>query len=107
MRAARLSRRAAATAVVLTYHLRITGRVQGVGFRESLRREALREGVAGWVRNRADGSVEALLQGSDHAVHGVIAWARRGPAAARVATLTADGPHEAPAYAGFELLPTA
>ncbi|MDA8107555.1 MAG: acylphosphatase [Betaproteobacteria bacterium] len=93
---------------MLTYQLRITGSVQGVGFRESLRRVAEREGVGGWVRNRADGSVEALVQGPEAAVQRVLTWARRGPPAARVAALSASPAREgaAHAYAGFELRPT-
>jgi acylphosphatase len=67
-----------------TLQLRITGRVQGVGFREALREEAERLGVNGWVRNRADGSVEALAQGSAEALAALLAWARCGPPAARV-----------------------
>jgi len=67
-----------------TRQLRISGRVQGVGYRDALRRKALAWGLAGWVRNRLDGTVEAVLQGDARSVEDVIAWARRGPPAARV-----------------------
>ena len=64
--------------------LRITGIVQGVAYRESMCREAARLGVTGWVRNRLDGSVEAMVDGDADAVESIIDWARRGPPAARV-----------------------
>jgi acylphosphatase len=67
-----------------TQHLLIHGRVQGVWFRESMRSEAERLGVTGWVRNAPDGSVEAVVQGPDTAVDALIAWARIGPPQARV-----------------------
>ena len=92
-----------------TYHLRIAGRVQGVGYRYALRAEALANGVSGWVRNRRDGTVEALLQGAPAAVDAVIAWARRGPPAARVDGIdaqAAQGELDRP-YRGFDCLPTA
>lgn len=66
-------------------HLHIHGRVQGVGFRESMIDEAARLGVRGWVRNRTDGTVEAVLDGPQAARSALLAWAHRGPAAARVA----------------------
>jgi len=69
---------------VKTHHLRIHGRVQGVWFRESMRLEAERLNVAGWVRNQADSSVEAVVQGSVEAVAALIEWARSGPPQARV-----------------------
>jgi acylphosphatase len=69
---------------MITRHLRIRGRVQGVGFRMYMLDEARRHGVAGWVRNRRDGSVEAVVQGEADAVEAVIAWARQGPPSARV-----------------------
>jgi acylphosphatase len=65
-------------------HLVVRGRVQGVWFRGSMRDEAERLGIAGWVRNRADGAVEAEVEGDDEAVDAMIAWAHRGPPGARV-----------------------
>jgi acylphosphatase len=92
----------------ITRLLRITGEVQGVGYRDALRREALARGLTGWVRNRRDGSVEAVLQGPGEAVEAVIGWTRIGPPAARVSNVQA-GPaaeHDRP-YQGFDWLPTA
>ena len=62
----------------------VRGRVQGVSFRDGLRREAERAGVAGWVRNSDDGSVETLLEGEADAVAAVERWCASGPPAARV-----------------------
>ena len=92
-----------------TRQIRVNGRVQGVGFRYALRDEALRLSITGWVRNCADGSVEALLQGEAHAVEALVRWARRGPRAARVETLTEAEPEpqfDRP-YAAFDIWPTA
>ncbi len=63
---------------------RVTGRVQGVSFRYHTVHEAERLGLAGWVRNRADGSVELEAQGSSAAVEALMAWAETGPVGARV-----------------------
>jgi len=65
----------------------VTGRVQGVWFRESCRREAAAAGVTGWVRNAADGSVEAVLEGEPEPVERVLAWMRVGPTRAVVANV--------------------
>jgi acylphosphatase len=64
--------------------VQVTGRVQGVFFRDTCRREAAARGVAGWVTNRDDGSVEAAFEGSRDAVESMIDWCRRGPAHASV-----------------------
>ncbi|HEX6827343.1 MAG TPA: acylphosphatase [Burkholderiales bacterium] len=86
----------------ITRQLRIIGRVQGVWYRESMRIEAERLGITGWVRNRRDGSVEAVVQGSAGAVDAIVAWARRGPDYAQVTDVQmseAEG-----SYASFEKL---
>ena len=62
----------------------VSGRVQGVFFRDSCRREAERVGVTGWVRNRYDGAVEAEFEGAADAVDHVTAWCRSGPSRAVV-----------------------
>ena len=83
-----------------TQHLLIFGRVQGVWFRESMRREAERLGIGGWVRNAPDGSVEAVIQGSDEAVDALIAWARSGPPQAQVERIELTEAHGQ--FKGFE-----
>ena len=60
------------------------GRVQGVFFRDSCAREARRRGVAGWVRNRGDGRVEARFEGDPQAVENLVRWCRQGPSGADV-----------------------
>lgn len=64
--------------------LTVRGRVQGVFFRDSVRREARTQGVGGWARNRDDGAVEVVLEGERGAVESVAEFCRRGPAGARV-----------------------
>lgn len=85
--------------------LRIAGRVQGVGYRDWLLHQARRHGISGWVRNRADGTVEALLAGEEDALNAVLTACRRGPPLAWVESIEerfADPP-EAP---GFSKLAT-
>lgn len=62
----------------------VHGRVQGVFFRDTVRRHAVAAGVAGWARNTADGTVEALFEGEADAVEGLIAFCHHGPRGARV-----------------------
>ena len=69
----------------------VSGQVQGVFFRDTCRREAGDRGVAGWVRNRADGTVEAVLEGEPEAVEQVLAWMRTGPTSARVTGVRTSG----------------
>jgi len=86
-------------------HLLITGLVQGVGYRYAMVREAQRWGASGWVRNRSDGSVEAVIEGPPEVLAAMLNWARRGPAGAEVehvAVELAEGGHH-----GFEQRPTA
>jgi acylphosphatase len=70
--------------------VRATGAVQGVFFRDSTRREAQRRGVAGWVRNCADGSVEAVFEGPPDAVAALVDFTRAGPGHSQVDALDVD-----------------
>jgi acylphosphatase len=88
----------------VTRHLLIRGRVQGVGFRFTMQRKARELELTGWVRNRNDGSVEAVIQGASAAVETMIAWARRGPPSALVAGVEVSD--VSGDYAGFEARPT-
>ena len=85
-------------------HLRISGRVQGVGFRFSMAEEAERLGVTGWVRNRRDGTVEAVVHGAPDAVAALLAWTRRGPRGAHVTEVQVA--EVAESFERFELRPT-
>jgi acylphosphatase len=69
---------------------RARGRVQGVYFRDTLRQEAERAGVGGWVRNRADGDVEGVLEGDGETVAALLELIRRGPGRARVEALDVE-----------------
>lgn len=69
---------------IITRHLIIEGRVQGVWYRGAMCIEAEALGITGWVRNRVDGTVEAMIQGAPKAVEAMIEWAWRGPERARV-----------------------
>jgi acylphosphatase len=86
-------------------HVIVEGRVQGVGFRAFLEREAGARGLRGWVRNRSDGSVEAVFSGEEEDVRGMIAACGRGPRMAAVSAVrTSDHPQAE--FSGFEVRQT-
>jgi len=89
---------------VAVRRLLITGRVQGVGFRFAFADEARELGLRGWVRNRRDGSVEAIIVGTEEEVEAMVAWARRGPPAARVGTVSVED--AAGEFDRFDVAPT-
>jgi acylphosphatase len=80
----------AVTAEPVRRRVRAHGRVQGVFFRDSVRREAARRGVAGWARNRRDGTVEAVFEGDPHAVDALVELCRSGPGHAEVSRLEVE-----------------
>ena len=79
----------------------IRGRVQGVYYRYSMVREAQNLGLTGWVRNREDGSVEAMAEGARPAIESLITWSRQGPAGARVDTVDVDWQASEHGFSGF------
>jgi acylphosphatase len=90
---------------MVTKLLLIHGRVQGVAYRDSMRIRADELGVTGWVRNRRDGTVEAMVQGTHEAVDAIIAWANWGPPAAKVTKVEIeDGIGD---FQSFDVAPTA
>ena len=93
--------------MALQARLAITGRVQGVGYRDWAMAAAQRLGLSGWVRNRADGSVEALVVGDDDAVGRMIEACRRGPSLARVDAVDVEPIDLDVLPSGFTRLPTA
>lgn len=86
-------------------HLKIHGAVQGVGYRWAMTQAARRFGVAGWVRNRHDGSVEAMIAGPRDAVDRLVEWARRGPPSAVVSGVEVLAGHGV--FESFEQRPSA
>lgn len=91
---------------LVSRHVLVRGRVQGVSYRANAQAEAAKLGLRGWVRNRLDGSVEAVVSGPEAEVDDFIAWARKGPPAARVEEVEvtpADAVDETP----FGVRPTA
>ena len=91
---------------MIAQHLLVRGRVQGVGYRFAMTEVALALGVTGWVRNRRDGTVEAVVQGEAELVERLVAWCRRGPAGAHVTAVALDALAVDPALQGFAQHPT-
>jgi acylphosphatase len=89
----------------VTKHLIVHGRVQGVGYRDSMLIEATRLGVTGWVRNRKDGTVEAVVHGWAEDVAKILNWARHGPPGAHVAGMSVND--SSGGYETFERRPSA
>ena len=89
----------------ITKHVTVRGRVQGVNYREAMRIAAERLNVAGWVRNRYDGSVEAMVHGWPEDVSRMLDWCRRGPPAAHVTSMQVN--EASGEFETFERLPSA
>lgn len=85
-----------------TYYVRVRGTVQGVGFRQAAVREAHALQVRGWVANLPDGSVELMIQGAGGPIDRMLAWLRRGPAAARVLEVSFEEQHSDKRFERFE-----
>lgn len=84
-------------------HVIISGRVQGVFFRVETQRAAAGQGVTGWVRNKRDGRVEALLEGPRDKVEAVLAWCRKGSPGARVEDVAVDWQEFSGEFDSFEI----
>ncbi len=84
-------------------HVIITGRVQGVFFRANTARAADRCGVSGWVRNRRDGTVEAVFEGEAAAVADILAWCKKGDPPAAVTDVHVKWEDYSGEYAGFSI----
>jgi acylphosphatase len=87
-------------------HLAIKGRVQGVYFRQSARRQAESLGIRGWVRNRSDGTVEAVAQGKPDAVELFVKWCHSGPELADVSAVERRDSEPVELPEGFDVRPS-
>ncbi len=88
--------------VVIRYRVLISGRVQGVFFRDTCRRVAQQHGVNGWVQNRPDGKVEAVFEGADEDVRRLVEWSRQGPRSAVVEDVRVQ-PEPPEGISGFQV----
>ncbi len=84
-------------------HLKVTGRVQGVGFRASTRRRARDLGLTGWVKNLVDGSVEAVAEGNEDDLKKLITWCKNGPRRARVDEVNVNWKDYEGEFKGFNI----
>ena len=87
----------------IAYSIRVTGHVQGVAYRAWCQGAALQRGLRGWVRNRGDGSVEALVAGPEDRVQDMVTAMGEGPGAARVTDVWAEPADPAAVPEGFEI----
>ncbi|HIH46435.1 MAG TPA: acylphosphatase [Candidatus Nitrosotenuis sp.] len=85
-------------------HLFITGKVQGVFFRQAMKVTAIKNNATGWVRNLKDGRVEAVIEGEDLDVSNVVEWSHAGPANARVEDVEIRNEQHKGEFAKFEVL---
>ncbi len=90
-----------------TVQIRVYGRVQGVGYRAWTAQKAKKLGLAGWVRNLTDGTVEGLVQGAPEAVDAIVAACQAGPSLARVTQVNTQEQADAEQVSGFQQLATA
>ena len=88
----------------LTVNMKITGKVQGVGFRYFVFKQAQELGILGWVNNKSNGDVEAFAQGEKESLDHFIAKVKQGPAFSRVEDVSLNWVNEAEQYFGFEIL---
>lgn len=85
-------------------HVFVTGKVQGVYFRQNTQMTAREHGAVGWVRNLADGRVEAVIEGDDATVNKVVDWCRHGPQSARVDSIEVKHEDYTGEFASFEII---
>ena len=85
-------------------HIFVTGKVQGVYFRQNTQMVAKKYGTTGWVRNLSDGRVEAVIEGDEAAVRMVVDWCRHGPPAARVDDIEVKHENYTGKFASFEVM---
>ena len=90
---------------IAALHVTVEGRVQGVGFRAYVEREARERGLKGWVRNRSDGRVEAVFMGEEEDVQSMIVVCHRGPRMSLVREVKSE-PYPPGEWRSFEVWPT-